>query len=149
MTENKYIDEYNTIEKALALFNSVNGCGEYNNIFVSFIDMRVISEGPRPDGYLINQTEKGLGMFFLHDTGYAWTSQNINRLRIDKGQYIFISREDIKSITIKNYNFINSKVKKVRIVLIGGYVFDLMIRLVEKDIPYHEENFNKFINSYK
>ena len=149
MKEFNYIDEYNTNEKALALFRNINCLGEYNNVFVSFIDMQVISEGPRPDGYLINQTEKGLGMYFLHDTGHAWTSQNINRLKIDKEQHIFISNEDIKKVFIKNYNFINKKVKKVCIELNGGYKFNLMIRLVEKDIPYHEENFAKFINNYK
>ena len=149
MNKVNYIDEYNTEEKALNLFRNVSGLGEYNNVFVSFNDMQVISEGRRPDGYLINQTEKGIGMFFLHDTGYAWTSQNINRLKLDKEQYISVAKEDIKKVIIKNYNFINKKVKKVCIELNGGYKFNLMIRLVEKDISYHEKNFAKFIDNYK
>ena len=149
MNANNYIDEYNTIEKALELFKNVGGIGKDNNIFVSFIDMQFISEGPRPDGYLINKTENGIWMFFLHDTGYAWTSQNINRLRIDKEQYIFFKNEEIKKVTIKNYNFIKKNIKKVCIELSDGYSFNLMIRLEEKDIPYHEKNFNQFISSYK
>ena len=64
------MEEFNTIEKVNALFESVNGLGNENLFIVACQDKQKVSgavagmEYPY-DGLLINVTEKGLGMFYL------------------------------------------------------------------------------------
>ena len=98
------------------------------------------------DGLLINQNENGIGMFFLKQPGLVLT-QNITKMNLDKESYLFIPKENIKNIKIKNYALLNSKVKSIRIDVADGKSYKLFAKLNEKNIPYQMENFSKFINN--
>lgn len=145
------MEEFNTLEKVIALFKSVNGYGEDNTIFVAYKDMQkcggMVGGMNYPyDGLLINQTEKGIGMFFLQQSGMVLT-QSVTKMSLDKEHYVFIPKQDIKNITIKNYALLNSKVKRISIDVNDGRSYKLFARLNEKDISYQTENFTRFINS--
>ena len=64
------MEEFNTIEKVKELFKSINALGSDNIFFVACQDKQKVSgmvagmEYPY-DGLLINDSEKGIGMFYL------------------------------------------------------------------------------------
>lgn len=68
-------------------------------------------------------------------------------MSLDKEHYIFIAKQDIKKITIKNYAILNSKIKRISIDVNDGRSYKLFAKLNEKDISYQTENFTKFISS--
>ena len=145
------MEEFNTLEKVIDLFKNENGYGEENTIFVAYKDLQksggmVNGMGYPYDGLLMNQTEKGIGMFFLQQSGMVLT-QSVAKMSLDKEHYVFIPKQDIKKITIKNYALFNSKVKRISIDVNDGRSYKLFARLNEKTIPYQEENLTKFINS--
>jgi len=145
------MEEFNMLEKVINLFQSKGGYGSNNAIFIAYKDMRKNSglvggmEYPF-DGLLINQNENGIGMFFLKQPGLVLT-QNITKMNLDKESYLFIPKENIKNIKIKNYALLNSKVKSIRIDVADGKSYKLFAKLNEKNIPYQMENFSKFINN--
>ncbi len=142
------MEEFNTLEKVIALFKSVDGYGANNTIFVAYTDINRGGGGMNYpfDGLLINQTEKGIGMFFLQQSGMVLT-QNIAKMSLDKEHYIFIPKQDIKRITIKNYAILNPKIKRISIEVNDGRSYKLFAKLNEKNISYQTENFSRFINS--
>ncbi len=147
------MEEFNTIEKAIELFKTVNGYKNNNNIFVAYKDMQksngVVGGMEYPfEGVLINQTEDGIGMFYLKQPGLVLT-QNINKMILQKDKYIFISNDNIKNIVIKNYAILNSKVKRITIDTNDGKSYKLFAKLNEKTIPYQTINFTRFIESQK
>lgn len=147
------MEEFNTIEKAIELFKTVNGYKNNNNIFVAYKDMQksngVVGGMEYPfEGVLINQTEDGIGMFYLKQPGLVLT-QNINKMILQKDKYIFISNDNIKNIVIKNYAILNSKVKRITIDTNDGKSYKLFAKLNEKTIPYQTINFTRFIESKK
>ena len=147
------MEEFNTIEKAIELFKTVNGYKNNNNIFVAYKDMQksngVVGGMEYPfEGLLINQTEDGIGMFYLKQPGLVLT-QNINKMILQKDKYIFISNDNIKNIVIKNYAILNSKVKRITIDTNDGKSYKLFAKLNEKTIPYQTINFTRFIESKK
>ena len=64
-------------------------------------------------------------------------------------RFVFISNENIDSIIIKNFSFLNKKTQKVKIKIKGGKTLHQLARKVEKTIPYQEENFAKFMDICK
>ena len=100
------------------------------------------------DGLLINWTENGLGVVPLVSNGLQLTL-NMDKMEPRPEGFVFIKNEDIESIIVKNFSFINKKSQKVKIKLNSGKTFHLMARLTEKNIPYHEGNFTKFMSTYK
>lgn len=145
------MEEFNTLEKVINLFKNVNGYGENNTIFVAYKDMQkssgMLSGMNYPyEGLLINQTENGIGMFYLQQSGLVLT-QNVEKMTLNKEQYTFIAKKDIKKITIKNYALLNSKIKRISIDVNDGRSFKLFAKLNEKNIPYQTENFANFINN--
>lgn len=145
------MEEFNTIEKAKELFKSVDGLGKTNNIFVSYKDLQKNSgmvngmEYPY-EGLLINETEKGIGMFYLHQPGLVLT-QNINKMEVLKDKYFFIPKENIKKITIKKFALLNNKIKRISIETNDNRCHKIFAKIVEKNIPYQEENFMNFIKN--
>lgn len=145
------MNEFNEIEKVKKLFNDKKCIGKENNYFIAYKDMQksngMVSGMEYPyDGLLINQTENGIGMFYLNQKGIVLT-QNISKMNLDKDSYIFISNDEIKDIKIKNFALLNSKVKRISINT-QDKSYKLFAKLEEKDIPYQKENFTKFLEKY-
>lgn len=149
------MEEFNTIEKVKNLFASVNAIGNDNTFFVACQDKQKVSgmvagmEYPY-DGLLINDTEKGIAMFYLKASGLSGliTLSNPSKMSLDKEQYIFIPTNDIKEIKIKNFALLNSKTKRIEINTIDGKSHKLYAKIEEKDFPYQKENFARFIEKY-
>lgn len=100
------------------------------------------------DALLINQTEKGIGFIPLWNKGIAFSS-NLSKLEAKEDNYFFIDFGAIEKITIKNFNVFNHKMKKVRLFLHNGGKIQVLVRMKEKSVPYHEMNFDKFIKKHK
>ena len=149
------MEEFNTIEKVQELFASINGLGENNTFFVTCQDKQKVSgavagmEYPY-DGLLINDTEKGLAMFYLKSNPLSGliTLSSPSKMTLDKENYIFISADDIEEIKIKNFALLNSKTKRIEINTVDGKSHKLYTKVEEKDFPYHKENFAKFMEKY-
>lgn len=171
--------DYKTLEGASELFQSVDGLSAQNNIFLVYKNTTregmkaglagglagglmsaglpgvIIKTGKAAEtvlegkftGLLINQTENGLGIIPMHQKGLQLTL-NADKLEPEPENYIFIGNEAISEIKIKNFNIFNKKVQKVNI-FVDKYKLYLMARISEKNIPYQQENFTKFMNQYK
>ena len=145
------MEEFNELEKVKELFNQVKGNGKENSYFVAYKDMQkssgMVSGMEYPyDGLLINMNENGIGFFFLKQSGIVLT-QNLAKMTLAKDSYTFISNDDIKKVTIKNYALLNSKVKRISIDT-EDKSYKLFAKLNEKNITYQTENFTKFIEKY-
>jgi hypothetical protein len=149
------MEEFNTIEKVNALFESINGLGNENHFFVTCQDKEKISgaaagmEYPY-DGLLINACEKGLVMFHLKAGALSGmiSLASPSKMSLDKANVIFIPSDNIKKITVKKFALLNSKVKRISIDTKDGKSHKLYARVEEKDFPYHKDGFNAFIEKY-
>ena len=149
------MEEFNTIEKVKALFESVNGLGNDNHFFVACQDKQKVTgaaagmEYPY-DGLLINSSENGLGMFYLKAGALSGMVSLANpaKMSLDKANYIFIPAANINKITIKKFALLNSKVKRISIDTKDGKSHKLYARVEEKGFPYHKDSFNAFIAKY-
>lgn len=149
------MEEFNTIEKVRALFESVNGLGNENLFFVTCQDKQKVSgavagmEYPY-DGLLINATENGIGMFYLKAGALSGliTLASPSKMTLDKEHYIFIPKENIREVIVKKFALLNSKTKRIEINTVDGKSHKLYCKVDEKDFPYHKENFNTFIEKY-
>ena len=99
------------------------------------------------DGLLINQTENGLGIIPLVTKGVQ-LMLNPDKMEANIDRFFFIPNQYITSITVKKFNIFNKKTQKVGISLTDGTEFKLLAHVSEKNIPYQELNFNKFMNKY-
>ena len=145
------MNEFNDIEKVKELFKKEKGKGKENIYFIAYKDMQksngVVSGMDYPyDGLLINENENGIGMFYLNQPGIVLT-QKIEKMNLDKESYIFISKDKIKNIKIKNFALLNSKVKRI-VIETDDKAYKLFAKINEKNIPYQEENFTNFIQKY-
>lgn len=172
------MEKFDTIEKAIGLFNSKNLLGNENNIFLAYRDttkeatkygvlggvlggavggaivgaIAAFSEGAlegmqKADGYLINSTESGLGIIPLKYNGVMMTA-NPSKMEPEIENAVFATNEDIQTLTVKNYNIFNSKIKKIKLVLKNGLTLEMFARNVEKLIPYQKDSFSKFVAKY-
>ena len=146
------MNEFNDIEKVKKLFEKEKGNGKENIYFVAYKDMQkssgMVSGMEYPyEGLLLNINENGIGMFYLNQPGLVLT-QNIEKMNLDKDSYVFISNDKIDEIKIKNYALLNSKVKRIEIKTNNKMNYKLFAKINEKNIPYQEENFIKFIEKY-
>lgn len=148
------MEEFNTIEKVIELFKQTNCYGNENNIFVVYKDLQksngMVSGMEYPyEGLIINETERYLAMIPLKQGGLVLT-QSVKKMQIDKTRsIIIIPREDIISITIKNYALFNSSAKRISIKTRDNKNYLLYAKINEKDLPYQKDNFTKFIESHK
>ncbi len=155
MLGEKVVEEFNSVEKVRALFESVNGLGNENLFFVACQDKEKVSgavagmEYPY-DGLLINASEKGLGIFYLKAGALSGliTLSSPSKMTLNKESYIFIPADDIQKVTVKKFALLNSKVKRLSIDTKNGKSHKLYARVDEKDFPYHKDNFNAFIEKY-
>ena len=156
---------FKTLEGAMEIFKSLNCIGNENCIIVTFKDTNregfkygalgavggVVGaaasfsngmlEGIQGfDGMLINLTETGLGIIPLKSKKIQLTLK-IDNMEPLLDRFVFVANENIESIIIKNFSFLNKKTKKVKIKLKDGMVLHQLARVVEKSIPYQEGNF--------
>ena len=96
-------------------------------------------------GYLINQTESGIGLIPLVSNGKINALKNFQPYMHG---FTFIGQNYIEKMTIKNYTFLTKKVKSVQIKVPNSKPLKLMVQKKQKNIPYHEENFLRFMNMY-
>ena len=149
------MNEFNTIEKVEELFKSIDALGSDNTFFVACQDKQKVSgmvagmEYPY-DGLLINDSEKGITMFYLKAGALSGliTLSSPSKMTLDKENHIFIPASDIKEIKIKKFALLNSKTKRIEINTTDGKSHKLYANLEEKDFPYQKENFAKFIEKY-
>ena len=149
------MEEFNNIEKVEELFKSINCVGQDNAYFVACQDKQKVSgmaagmDYPY-DGLLINDNEKGIGMFYLKAGALSGliTLAKPSKMTLDKDNYIFIPKDNIKEIVIKNFALFNSKTKRIEINTIDGKSHKLYANVEEKDFPYHAEGFTKFLEKY-
>lgn len=143
------MDEYNTKEKQEELFKKVNGYGTFNYCFACSNIMSysfgaigaylTIKKHKKVVGYLLNQTNLGIGLIPLIST-------SLNKNEADIDNYIFIPQNKIKEVKIKNdqINF-----KKITIILKDKTKYKM--RTVTKILKqsFHNENLQKFMEMYK
>ena len=149
------MEEFNTIEKVNAIFESINGLGNDNHFFVACQDKEKVSgaaagmEYPY-DGLLINACEKGLVMFYLKAGALSGmiSLASPSKMSLDKDNYIFIPSDNIDKITVKKFALLNSKVKRISIDTADGKSHKLYARIEEKDFPYHANGFNAFVEKF-
>ncbi|MBO6145528.1 MAG: hypothetical protein J6O62_01820 [Bacilli bacterium] len=149
------MEEFNTIEKVEELFKSIDALGSDNTFFVACQDKQKVSgmvagmEYPY-DGLLINDSEKGITMFYLKAGALSGliTLSSPSKMTLDKENHIFIPASDIKEIKIKKFALLNSKTKRIEINTTDGKSHKLYANVEEKDFPYQKENFAKFIEKY-
>lgn len=156
------MEQFNTIEGVSNLFRNANCIGQDNCYFISYISIST-SGGllggfvsameskmeNKCDGYLVNQTESGIGLIPLNSDGMSYITNNPKKMKANVEACTFIQQADIKKVTIKNANLISLVTKEVTIELINGRKYNWLVNKKEKTIPYHEENFAKFMNMYK
>ena len=146
------MDDLNTLEKIENYFKKVNCYGEYNYCFscqkepsllpiifgVAGAVASIIKDN-KVVGYLFNQNDQGICLIpIVVDT------MTKNKIAIEK--YVFIKQEDIEKIIIKNEDI---KFKKIKIVLKDKTKFVMRTSKKIRNIDYHENNLNKFIELYK
>lgn len=149
------MEEFNTIEKVKALFDSVEGLGSENLFFVTCQDKQKVRgmvagmEYPY-DGLLINASENGIAMFYLKTSALSGliTLATPSKMTLDKQNYIFIPINNIKEIKVKNFALLNSKTKRIEINTLDGKSHKLYAKIDEKEFPYQKENFMAFIEKY-
>lgn len=149
------MEEFNTIEKVKELFKSIDALGSDNIFFVACQDKQKVSgmaagmEYPY-DGLLINDSEKGITMFYLKAGALSGliTLSSPSKMTLEKENHIFIPASDIKEVKIKKFALLNNKTKRIEINTVDGKSHKLYANIVEKDFPYQEENFARFIEKY-
>lgn len=167
------MNEFNTYDNAEKLFEKLNCIGYENIIFVAKKDVTTagiqaglsgslgvlgsvasqmvgkneLLQNLKYEGLLLNHTENGIGVIPLDCKGVSLTG-NLAKLDANLEQYFFISKNEIDNIVIKNYNFLNHKLKKVCINLKNGQNLKMVVPIKEKTFKYQELNFVKFMRKY-
>ena len=169
-------DEYNG---ALEIFKQVNCVGKKDNwIFGGFIDKSKSSKftssmigrhtfgnagymagyeiGRKRDleiskindyfSLLFNFTEKGVGIMPLE--GNTLTL-NPKKLEPVYDSYVFYDYHEISEISVKNFWGIRKGIKTVTIELADNKKLFFFIHMVDRFLPYQEENMKKFVEKYQ
>lgn len=162
---------------AYELFRSYNGLGNENCIFYMIpenpIDFKTIAKGVvlgaalnavgaqvigvqwtgdvnntnHISGYLVNQTEYGIGLIPLQTEQSA---NGNNDLKIVPNSYIFIEQNNIKNIKIeqKIMYSLDLTIRIVTFEFANGQKETFRVYAKDKNIKYQESNFAKFMNRY-
>ncbi len=121
-------------------------------VIAFLIEMFRKKDDKTPEGYLINQTEKGLGLIPLK---YGSSSDRRNAMMVGAkaekmipqlDDFIFIKNENITDIKVVARNV---KEMGVDIKLNNDEDIRLTVRKKIKSIPYQAENFSRFVSKYK
>lgn len=99
-------------------------------------------------GYLINQTEYGIGLIPLEPAGFT-TQYPINKMKVVPNSYTFIEQKNIKKISVKrNPLCLNPSIRFVTIETFEGAIIKFRVCKKDKYLTYQEENFMNFMNLY-
>ena len=142
------MEEFNTIEKVKELFKSIDALGSDNIFFVACQDKQKVSgmaagmEYPY-DGLLINDSEKGITMFYLKAGALSGliTLSSPSKMTLEKENHIFIPASDIKEVKIKKFALLNNKTKRIEINTVDGKSHKLYANLVEKRFSISRRKF--------
>lgn len=166
--------DFLTNEQAYSLFELVEGLGAQNNYFVAMRDTAKdgvaygVAGGAGAiagaiaanamnkknafanlafDGLLINDTDAGFGIIPLVNKGMV-LSFNPSKMTAKPNRYFFIPNESIKEVIVKNYNILNSKVKRFEVKLTDGTKISVLLRVNEKDVAYQTNAVEKLMTKY-
>lgn len=143
------MEEFNTLEKVQKLFEEKNCIGKENNYMVLMKDTRKYSGMVAGMEYpyfalLINQTEDGIGYFHLVQPKFSLRIL-LKDLVVDKNSFTFLKNEDIVSIKVKKFGPFDNKRKSIAIKTKDRKTHYLYAKVEDNILPYHNENFAKFI----
>ena len=96
---------------------------------------------------LINQTEDGIGYFHLVQPKLSLKIL-LEKLVVDKNSFTFLKNEDIVSIKVKKFGPFDSKRKSIAIKTKDKKTHYLYAKIEDNTLPYHNENFAKFLEKY-
>jgi len=148
------MEEFDTLEKIEKYIKQANCYGEYNYCFtvqpedtisdavlMCFGAISGAIAGARKAkgtiGYILNKNEKGIGIISIEKM------EKEQKVVITKT--IFLKNEDIDKVSIK-YDTIG---KLIRIKMKDKTKYGFKTARKMKNMDYHEENLNKFIECYK
>ena len=152
-----------TIEGIRELFERVNFIGAENCFFYCITNKQSPAAGMAGgalggmvaamtnkawDAYLVNQTEKGIGLIPLKNTKPLFSTKVENMVpQLDC--FTFLDKYNIASVKIGRFGLISPVAKSLVIKLGDGSKYNLIVNNKEKLIPYHEANFAEFVKKYK
>lgn len=147
------MENFNTLEKVQDLFRNAGCQGKENCYFITYKDAAKSKNGVVGGmeypygGLLLNQTEEGIGLFYLDFKKMFTLRSDISNMKIsEKDAYHFIPNADIKKVVVKKGLF-NSKVKSITIQT-SDRKHRLLAKVDEPLIPYHNENLMQFESRY-
>lgn len=165
--------DFRTIEGATEIFRQLNCLGNDNCFFVTYKNTNrdgmkyglmgatgaiggaaVFASGMANaaanfEALLINQNELGLGIIPLSSARGVQMYVNFSKMTPQYDKFFFVPNASIEEIVVKNYSFLNKKVQKVNIKIAGVPKIYQLAHIHEKDIPYQEANFTRFMNRYR
>lgn len=146
------MEEFNTLEKVQKLFEEKNCIGKENNYMVLMQDTRKYSGMVAGMEYpyfalLINQTEDGIGYFYLVQPKLS-LKVLLEKLVVNKDSFNFIKNEDILSISVKKFALFDNKRKSIVIKTKDKKTHYLYAKIEDNTLPYHNNNFAKFLEKY-
>ena len=147
------MEEFDTLEKVINKFKQANPEITMTNFFIAYKDMPKNGAGfiggiDYPyHALLIGFNDDYMACFYLTQGKMPMTI-NLKKMKISENSYKLIPKSLIDRITIKNHALINKKLKDVRIRFTNGRVHNLNVKLIEKEIPYHQNGFITFMNKY-
>lgn len=146
------MEEFNTLEKVQKLFEEKNCIGKENNYMVLMQDTRKYSGMVAGMEYpyfalLINQTEDGIGYFYLVQPKLS-LKVLLEKLVVNKDSFNFIKNEDILSISVKKFALFDNKRKSIVIKTKDKKTHYLYAKIEDNTLPYHNNNFANFLEKY-
>jgi len=147
------MDEFSTLTNVIKLFEE-KGCPNKNSIYLALLkDTRkasgMVSGMDYPySGLLLNISEEGIGYYYLKQAKFSLTI-NLEKLIVDKDNYNFIPKENIKSIEVKKFALLDKKRKSLIIKTTDKKTHYLYGKVNEPLIQYNDENMEKLISRYE
>lgn len=146
--------DFNTMEQAQWLFES-SGCWgtenccfvTYENAHVKYLPTTAITDDPY-NGYLINKTERGFGMFPL---AYQKKSLRANPtvMAVMEKDHFFIPNEKVKAVSIRAFHpRVGGETAGIALDLWDRKLY-LIAKREEPLIPYHNDNLAAFVKQYQ
>lgn len=143
------MNELNTLENLEDYFKKVNcfgtdnccfTCSTMQNTMFGVIGVLIsLKKNKNIMGYLLNKNENGICLIPI-------VVDIMTKNKIDLDNYVFIENDDIEKVVIKNEEI---GFKQIIIILKDKTIYKLKVAKKIKNVSYHEENLNKFIDFYK
>lgn len=95
---------------------------------------------------LFDFTENGVGIMPLDGNSLSLNPKKLEPVYDD---YVFYNYQEISEISVKNFWGIRKGIKNVSIKLADNKKLFFFIHMVERILPYQEENMKKFVEKYQ